>query len=298
MKSDNKFEQIEKYLDGSLSQEERLRFEDALLENEALREEVEFQRNMETILANQPEDALRHNLQKLDEKYANPPNSFRKIWLGGLLFVLLIGLVLWFLPDNSTKQPSRVIEPVEKKIKEDIPKEELSKEIEKVPIETVEKEEKIEKEEPIKKQLTTPKQKSKPQQKKEVKPQPIAADFAPIEILEKRLGNLRGGELEVDGVEEVYKLKNGQINFTINGTIAIENDIDESAVTLHIFNNKMADYENFKPVFSENLTFEKSNELFISNLQKQLSIKAGLYYLQIENEMGEILFLGKFLIKL
>ena len=56
----------------------------------------------------------------------------------------------------------------------------------------------------------------------------------------------------------------------------------------------MEDYENFQPVFSKALTFEEREDGFHFNISENIAISEGLFYYQIEDDMGEVLYLNKF----
>jgi len=67
---------IERYLNQDLNSEELKKFQDQLASDDNLLEEVQFQGEMKEFLADSPENALRHNLQKLDaQSRANTSSS-------------------------------------------------------------------------------------------------------------------------------------------------------------------------------------------------------------------------------
>ena len=290
MKSEHTFEQIEKYLEGTMSAAERRDFENELATNEALREEVDFQKKIETMLAHQPEDDLRQNLQRLDKKYAKPSDNSNKNWLLGLFFVGIVGSAFWYFQGATNDLVAPVTEQPKEKTEVNAAPEKVEKGLDKTSIETpeiIEKEAKNNESE----QKKIEKQPSNKSEQK-VKSQPIAANFIPNEALEKRLGNLRSVGLELSNYKKQFLLKNGTIDFALAGTVSSQKNTE---IVLYIFNNKMEDYEAFKPVFSTTLTLKEADDTF--NIVEKIGIDAGLYYLQLEDETGEVLYLDKFLVE-
>lgn len=196
----NKIEEIEKYLNGELSGKDLTDFENQLSSDQKLAEEVDFQKNIESILAHRPEDDLRVNLNKLDAKYSKPSNSAQKFIIGGIGLILIVAMLGWWMintEDNSSisipNESTEEVKPTtatEDQLEEKSPQNseqlnEVSKED--IPIPSPAK-----KTPAAKESIQTTKQTAK------AKSRPIAANFAPNELLESRLGSLRSDELMVE----------------------------------------------------------------------------------------------------
>lgn len=292
----NKIEEIEKYLSGELSGKELTDFENQLSSDQKLAEEVDFQKNIESILAHRPEDDLRVNLNKLDAKYSTPSNSTQKFIIGGIGLILIVAMLGWWM--INTEDNSSISTPIKstEEIKQTTATEDQLRE--KFPqnseqLNEVSKED-IPASSPGKKTPAAKEPTQKTKQTEKAKSRPIAANFAPNELLESRLGSLRSDELTVKAMEYDLTLKNGKIDFVLNGKLVSDKDIEDRELTLYIFSNKMDDYENFKPAFSKILPLEKTEEGFEFKLFEPIQLNKGLFYFQIEDEIGEILYIDKF----
>ncbi len=290
------FEQIEKYLDGSLSEKELADFENQLAQDEQLEREVNFQRKMESLLAHRPEDDFRANLTKLDAKYAKEePSKNRPLFLG-IGLVILLALTIWRLGlfENETNNPDSTTSTeitTQGTTDSDAPQDDLPTTNEEPANEVIDQEKEPPTIPPTIKKNPAPQ--DPVQEPKNIR-RPIAGNFEPNEYLESRLGNLRSDDLNLDGPATQFNLKSGSIDFELKGIFKPENGIEGRTIHLYIFSNKMADYENFQPLLSKQLTFEEVEEGFQFVLSKSLEVGEGLYYYQIEDEDGEVLYLNKF----
>ncbi|MDA7625715.1 hypothetical protein N8684_00475 [bacterium] len=295
MSESNRFEQIEKYLSDELSGKDLTDFESQVSNDAKLAEEIDFQRNIESMLAHRPEDDLRANLNTLDTKYSKLSDGSRKYVLLGIGLVLIVGILGWWMnktnnnsADSDPNEPTKELtqSKTEKGKKEAVLTEDSEQIDEEVKEEVPES--------PTKKIPSATESAQKTNQQKTTKHRPIAANFEPNEWLERRLGNLRSDGFNVVATESNLSLKNGKIDFILKGIFKMDESIEDKELTLHIFSNKMDDYENFKPKFSKILPLEKIEEGFEFKLFEPIQLNQGLFYFQIEDEIGEVLLMDKF----
>lgn len=98
MTPETRHEHIEAYLDGRMSPEERLRFEEALAQDDTLTRELALHRELQDTLGDREWLARRRQLAGLAGEFHNPPGSGRPRRLWWLLAVLGFGiLLLWWL---------------------------------------------------------------------------------------------------------------------------------------------------------------------------------------------------------
>lgn len=63
---------------------------------------------------------------------------------------------------------------------------------------------------------------------------------------------------------------------------------------VHLFTNAPQDYENFQPVFTEDITFQVEGEFYVFQLSHPEELDPGLYYYLIEaSESREVFYVGK-----
>lgn len=109
-------QQIQRYLDGEMSASEQQAFEQKIAADETLAQEIVLQKDISSLLADTPENALRKNLQTLSDQHKSSSSSGRSwknfIWLTPLLLVFGI----WFFSSSpndgseeiSTSTPSEI----------------------------------------------------------------------------------------------------------------------------------------------------------------------------------------------
>jgi hypothetical protein len=307
MAKENNFELIEKYLEGSLDGEVLKDFERRMTEDTEFAQEVDFQRDIESVLAHQPVDDFRANLQKLDEKYENQSkNNGGLHWAFYLIGLIIILGSVWGLmkstqtnelpinqnePETTEQSAPTETTPVEIENPMEL-EEEIPTEVEENPVqESDSKPTIVEPEKPENKE-------QQPAPKPPQKSRPIAGNFEPNAFLESRLGSLRSDELNIESPlpNTEFSLQNGAIQFQLTGTFKTEDDIEDKEVNVYIFSNKMEDYEAFNTLLSQELNFEENGDGFQFELSESVSLTQGLYYFQIEDEMGDILYIGKFVV--
>ncbi|MCB0631823.1 MAG: hypothetical protein R2824_09020 [Saprospiraceae bacterium] len=82
--------------------------------------------------------------------------------------------------------------------------------------------------------------------------------------------------------------------FRISGNAYTEEEEIALPFRVHLFSNKPADYENFQPIFTEDLVFQVEGDHYIFQLSHPEELDPGLYYYLIEEaESGEVYGVGK-----
>lgn len=101
-----------------------------------------------------------------------------------------------------------------------------------------------------------------------------------------------------DKEAQLAKQADGAYLFRLAGRLyAAEDDEDEAlsrAFVAHFFSNKPEDYEQFRPIFSEELTFQIEGDHYVFQLSHPEVLTPGLYYYLIQDkEEGEVFAVGK-----
>ena len=262
----NFFEEIESYLDGSLDEQTRLAFETELQRNPALAAELALRRELETLLASGPENALRENLNILGERYKNTPGTPNTRWMWLIASLLILVIAVWVLLRQGEKPAQQQVTPPVTQ-----------------PVDTVKHE--------LKTHETMP--------QKETRTEPIAGNFKPNAALESMIGSqLRDGGFKFRIVQPSANAslvaKNGSLTLQISGRIDGADKL-EDRFQLKLFSNKKADFEADRALFSIPLTFSHEDGHFSFQVLKKMKLASGLYYYLIENEeSGAVNLVGKF----
>ena len=102
-------ERIDSYLNGNLTGAALQVFETQLAMDKALAAEVAFQREVKEMLADTPENALRKNLEALNQQVDIPKEKRRNWkWGLGLLPFLLVGA--WWLSQAAASEETSIFE--------------------------------------------------------------------------------------------------------------------------------------------------------------------------------------------
>lgn len=282
----NENEVIERYLLGKLSDDERQKFRVALLFDKELQQEVEDTR------------LLHQHIQLLKtKKYTNKKSPF-KGWIIGILFLICIGVVFYFINKNKINQQKNtpvVIENSQKNI-DPIIKEKINPTTDDLLNQEEEKE--------VKKELIIePFIPKKKEIKTKVSPPIAEAKTEENLYLEQFIdGNFRNNEVKIEvrspKIEETLLLKNGQINLNIKGIVALDKMPEKNQFFIRLFSNKKADFDDFKPLLSANPTINESENKYELSFNALISLPKGSYYFIIEdNEIEDMIYVGKFLVK-
>ena len=95
--NENILQQLQRYLDQDLNAEEAKAFEAELQSNEALAKELALHQEMQALLSDTPENALRKNLQDLSNNFQETPSSKSNPLRYLLLLLPLLLLAIWWV---------------------------------------------------------------------------------------------------------------------------------------------------------------------------------------------------------
>lgn len=296
---EDKFGKIHDYLDKKLGQEDLTQFENELKNDQDLAQELKLHQDMATFLADTPENELRKNLQKLTQEVKEGKVKTENSWrfLLGLLPVLL--LMVWWVSSqmiNKTAPEARppmediLIEPEKKEAPEDPVKEN------ELPVE-----DSVEEPTP-----SLPQQPSSPSRKKPAEAsRPIAANFDPNPSLEFLIENNRRANeviLEIEERQANIQVPTAESNFDFRFVAVLRSaaDLLQQDFKLHLFSNKKADFEDFTPLSTNDLSLEKlTDDSYRIDFKNSLSLQPGRYYYILEDyTKEEIYFVDKFELKL
>lgn len=113
MTSEEKFNQIEMYLSGTLTEQERAAFEQKLARDQTFRQEVELHRQVAETLKGEKVHQLRRVLETVDKNWkedqGNKENQFRLLSIRSLIAVaatvlLLVFAYQLFVPESSSSE--------------------------------------------------------------------------------------------------------------------------------------------------------------------------------------------------
>lgn len=265
-------EQIEAYLNGSLTGEAREAFERAMQNDPRLAEDVQVHRDMAEALRPSPtEDALRANLEILGRRH-HPARSARWWWIAG--GVVVAGLIGWWIWRSAAPKAQPPQSPARPPVAQTIPGDSL-------PAPASEK------------YLPT-----KPTEQKQA-PRLLAADYRPNPRLEAITGNQYRGQdyrFRISHPASGLRLnrQDGQVAFRLEGSVETDARAINPPFRVLLFTNKPEDYEQFRYVHAARLAFEESDGAFSFRLAEQLPLLPGLYYFLIEDEdSGMVFYVGK-----
>lgn len=265
--------QIDDYLAGKLSAEAREQFEQEMKNNPSLASELALFREMAAALAPSGEDNLRANLEQLGRKYTpSEPTLRRRWWIpGSLLLLLFVGWGIWkWLSAAAPPPPAppQSAPPADSVAERNAP------------------------------QATAPPKASdtafEPAQRL------VAARFEPNPRLESLLGTQFRGDacrfrLDEPRANGQLVKKAGSAVFRLSGTI--ETNAETAALPpfrVLLFSNRPSDYEQFQPLFLQDLPVEKTGASPRFRLDKALKLPPGLYYFLIEDpDTGMLYHVGK-----
>lgn len=247
-----KYEQIERYLDGSMTPAEREAFEANLQQDKSLADEVSLHRALHRSLGNRQRRQLLDALADTAEQESQIRPPLIRQWLSpfrvaaaAAVLALVAAVGVWIYRHAPGESPAVAEQPV-------------------VP------------------PLPTPPVDSPPAPApltgKQEKPGQLAlADrraFEPNRALDPLVGTMvRGDNATISilkpGNDTVLPMKNGNIDFALAGKAA-----EMTALNLRIYNNREADFAAGKTVFQADISVD--NRAF--SLEKKLKLSPGRYY--------------------
>ena len=131
-------------------------------------------------------------------------------------------------------------------------------------------------------------EKVEPQIKEAQINRPIATAFEPIEYFETFVTAQHRGVVSIDlstpKNETMFELVNGKVNLNFTG------NTKENVVLLTIWSNDLADFENDRPVFKQEIQVATTERF---EFEKTLKLSEGLYYFTLNEEA----YFGKFLVR-
>ena len=285
---EEKHRKIEDYLHNKLRGESRKEFEQEMQADDQLSKEVELHRDMEDLLSDSPENALRKNLSILGKEAdtASAPKSNR--WAIAILIPILLTMVWWFWTgSNSDQSPDSNTVPQEQQTSPAIPTEELS------PIPAQDAPMEQPQEEEVEPQPTTPTtpppSPGRKRGQREPAPRAIAANIVPNPSLEFLIeNNLRDAEMSV---KFTMKQKDIQLAaaadpspFQIKIELQSREDISQQDFKLHLFSNDRQAFDDFSPVNTSDLTITPiEGDIYGIDFAKSYTLEPGLYYYIIED---------------
>lgn len=293
-------EQIERYLNGSLSEEEKVAFEQQMVTNEELAEDVRLHQEINAHLQDNAwhktsaaisavNNDFFNKIEKLpssnEDKSPTTAPSKRKWWLGGLAGILLLSGSFWLFTDwnNTTKNtnivPTELPTPTKTIFEEEQNKENI-KNIEDTPTTNT----------PLPKPSTTA--------PSTTTDKPIASanskDFTTNPILEGFIKeNLRSNSSELTITSPVSGAvfnKNGNKKIALKITGSSKNG---TTYRIFIYDNKVSNFEKARPVLSRNLSVKNT-----FRFNALIELEEGLYYYYIiDANTEDIAGIGKFFVQ-
>lgn len=267
-------------------------FEQELKGDDELQEEMALHQDMEELLSDSPENALRKNLNLLSgEVKEDRPNSSRWYLLALIPVVLAIGWWLWpGSPETTTNQltPPAIEqetnqEPaVEQNTIPDTNKDEVD--------DTPESERKF----------TPPPATPNPGRRKRKTPEApraIAANFTPNPSLEFLIeNNLRDNEVKIELEEKQVNVQLESADeataFNILVQLQTQGDLSQQDFKLHLFSNDRQAFEDFSPLSTIDLGIKpKGENSYEIAVNQSYSLTPGLYYYVLEDFAEEKIYL-------
>ncbi len=296
--NEDKYREIQDYLDKKLSQEDLSHFENKLKADQDLAQEVKLQEEMKTFLADTPENELRKNLQKLNQEVKEGPVKTEKSWRFLLLLLPVLLLTVWWVSSQMMKNTvAETLSPMEDVL--------IETEETKTPNEPVK-----EKELPVEDKVEEPspsvpkEQPTRGREKPAKTSRPIAANFDPNPSLEFLIENNRRDNevtLEVEEKQANIQVPRAGSNFDFRFVAVLRSKADllQQDFKLHLFSNKKADFEDFIPLSTNDLSLEKvTDDDYRIDFNSSLSLQPGRYYYILEDFTEEkIYFVEKFEVK-
>ena len=106
MATEEFYDEIERYLNGTLNGEKKKAFEERMKTDKKFREEVNLHKDLSTFLGDPEEKAFHDNIKKIGENYKTfsaPKNHWS--WLKFLLPLAVLGIGVWWCTQSKTKTP-------------------------------------------------------------------------------------------------------------------------------------------------------------------------------------------------
>jgi hypothetical protein len=279
----NNYNDIDRYLDGLMSETEKQTFEEALRKDADLRAAVQTQQDLAGFFeAYEPE--LEEKLEALGAVYFQPPPPRRRrlpLLVVAAVGLLGVGIFVFFNQKNTT--PPTITKPAQEQEQKQ-----------------VQEQKKIPEPEPTNEPLPVAPQKVSPPTKQKA-PAPIAAAdaFAPNPLLESLISeNVRSDAFQFSITSPppngTLALKDGKVLLALQGTITQKQDL-----TMVLYNNNPDAFQKNYPIFKQALTLQPTADNgFLIQSQFNLELPAGIYYmLLLPADKNDILYVANFLVR-
>ena len=294
---EEKHRKIEDYLDNRLKGESRKKFEEEMQADDQLSKEVDLHRDMEELLSDSTENALRKNLSLLAEEATKNPKNASNKWVIVLLIPILLTVGWWFLKgDNDTSPATKPVPETEKIVPAPPEQNSDSKPVEENLIPPAEREEESSKE-PEVKPATPPPSPGRKRGQREPAPRAIAANFVPNPSLEFLIeNNLRDADVSVKLTKKQQDTQSVEadalIPFEIKLQLQSRANMAQQDFKLHLFSNDRQAFDDFAPLSSSDLTIVPLEaDVYEINFAKSFSLQPGLYYYLVEDFSEEKIYL-------
>lgn len=309
MSKQNKYEEIEAYLEDKLGAQERSDFEKKLANDSELANELNLHRKVHNDIGDSTKRELRGVLGDMRKQYAQvekrdnirqlkPQRNLYRV-LSIAASVLILGMAYWyFILDNSEdNQPivEEVIEPVEETKPSD---NQIDTPKEPIPTDPSNLAQNEEPKPPIAPEKTNPTI-EKPNL-------PDVPQFDPFEVnpsLEELVASSESTpfefEMELPAQDVKMTLRNDKVLFGVLGTLFTSKFPEDDNFVVQIFNNQPDTYTNNQPVFRLEMNFDKqenekdisfageARDIYYFSMRENLTIEPGLYYWIIALDKGE-----------
>lgn len=280
MDEQQRLENIEAYVAGEMNEKESVIFQQQVLVDEALKNDLKAYQEMQNFLSSSKKNQFRNTLENI--RATTTPDDLKKkstYWIGGVLSLLALILFVIFLLRPKKSIQNTIPTPLQEQVREPTP----------------ENTEDVKSIEP--KEITPPSSKKSPienEKKPQVQNRAIAsANYEVNPLLEVEIRDqFRGGEIEI---ELIQPLSNAtympQQNIQFSGKIETDYELEELDFRLLLFTNKIVDYQSFAPVWESVISISEDFTFTVMNNDK---LTEGLYYYIIEDLNEEkILKVGK-----
>lgn len=286
--NEDKYQKIQAYLDQEMSEKEARAFEREISADQELAQELKLHREMEDLLADSPENALRKSLDLLGQeaKGENPKQGFNSRWLW-LLLPVLLGLTWWLSRDNAVPDGIERDPPIEQQAPPSRGEEQLPPKQEEEP----------ENQQPTEEAPPPQRQNDQDSKAQEEPPRAIAANFTPNPSLEFLMeNNLRDNDIRIELVEQQENVRLTQageaISFEVRYAVQSREDPSPIDFKLHLFSNDRQAFEDFSPLSTNDLAVVPIEaDRYQIDFAASFTLQPGLYYYLLEDFGAEKIYL-------
>lgn len=251
-------ERIDNYLNGSLTGMDLQAFETQLAMDKALAAEVAFQRDLKEMLADTPENALRKNLEALNQQIETDTskeqgNNWK--WRVGLLPFLFVGA--WWFSQATTSEvvPGTIFEEPNDTFPTLVPND-------------------------VDSGILGPVASIPPSELLAFEPNPI------LEALIEKNNENPAFQLTIDNWQTEYEIATLTDSLTLKLTSQVISDIPllKADLQIHLFSSDPAQFKAFQPTASHPFDLQQVNPTtYQLTFQQNYLLPLGLYYLVIQD---------------